>query len=222
MSDQVVVELCRNVLTLPPHIEPFKHRSTELLSPLVGGLVDTNKGAVQMSRLDEPTLITMDEVAMLRPRSSRIIGRPTLKRHTLALVVAVGVLSACTPVVNIHGQVLDKEDLEIIEVGRSDKSDVQQRLGTASTSSVFSDSVWYYYSETTEQVGFFKPEVKERKIVAILFAPGGSVDNIVTYTDVDGKPVELVSRVTPTAGNELTLLQQLFGNVGRFASPTAQ
>ena len=48
------------------------------------------------------------------------------------------------------------------------------------------------------------------------------VSDVVSYTEADGKPVEIVSRVTPTAGQELNILQQLFGNLGRFnAPPTA-
>ena len=156
---------------------------------------------------------------MLRFITCRIIRRQTNVWRLFALFTTVVFLSACTPIVNVHGQSPDAEDLELVEVGQSTRPDVEKRLGTASTSSVFSDNVWYYYSETTEQVAFFEPEVKERKIIAILFGPDGRVANIATYTEADGKPVELVSRVTPTAGNELTFFQQLFGNIGRFASP---
>ena len=144
-------------------------------------------------------------------RDLRHAARPLL------VAAAIMVLSACTPTINVHGQNPDPDDLELIEIGRSTRQDVQQRLGTASTTGVFSDNVWYYYSETTEQVAFFSPEVKERKITAIVFAPDGRVENIATYTEADGEPVELVSRVTPTAGNELTFFQQLFGNIGRFS-----
>ena len=178
--------------------------------------------AVQMSRLENIPPITMDEVAMLRFKSCRTTGRSARIWRHMALVVAIGILSACTPVINVHGQAPDPEDLEIIEIGQSSRRDVEQRLGTPSTVSVFSDNVWYYYTETTETVAFFEPEVKERKIIAILFRPDGLVENIATYTEADGKQVELVSRVTPTAGNELTFLQQLFGNIGRFSNPTGQ
>ncbi len=153
---------------------------------------------------------------MLRFISCRTIGWPPHKWRNWAILVAVVALSACTPFINVHGQIPNPDDLELIEVGHSTRQDVEQRLGTASTSSVFSDRVWYYYSETTEQVAFFAPEVKERKIIAIVFAEDGKVENIATYTKEDGKPVELVSRVTPTAGNELSFFQQLFGNIGRF------
>lgn len=161
----------------------------------------------------------MDEVAMLRFKHCRNIGRLTRTWRMLALVAAVGVLSACTPVVISHGQTPDPDDLELVEIGQSTRRDVEKRLGTPSTSSVFSDKIWYYFSETTEQVAFFEPKVKERKIIAIVFAPDGRVDNIATYTEADGQTVELVSRVTPTAGNELSFFQQLFGNIGRFTNP---
>ncbi len=72
-------------------------------------------------------------------------------------------------------------------------------------------------SERTEKTAFFKPELIERKIVAIVFDSSGVVEDIVTYSENDKKEVDLVARVTPTAGNELSIIQQLFGNVGRFS-----
>jgi hypothetical protein len=35
----------------------------------------------------------------------------------------------------------------------------------------------------------------------------------------DAQEISPVARVTPTEGRDLTLLQQLFGNIGRFSSP---
>ncbi|MCZ6840778.1 MAG: outer membrane protein assembly factor BamE [Alphaproteobacteria bacterium] len=160
----------------------------------------------------------MNDLTVLRFITCRNIGRSVLGWRKLVLVAAVAVLSGCTPIVTVHGQAPDSNDLELIEVQISTRRDVEQRLGTPSTSSVFSDNVWYYYTETTETIAFFEPEVTKRKIIAIVFAPDGRVDNIATYTEADGKPVELVSRVTPTAGNELTFFQQLFGNIGRFST----
>ena len=175
-----------------------------------------------MSRLENTPSNIMDEVAMLRFKSYRVMGWSRRIWRNMALVVAVGALSACTPVINVHGQTPDTKDLELIEIGQSSRRDVEQRLGTPSTVGVFSDNVWYYYTETTETVAFFEPEVIERKIIAIVFTPDDLVENVATYTEADGKQVELVSRVTPTAGNELTFFQQLFGNIGRFTNPTGQ
>ena len=73
---------------------------------------------------------------MLRFKYCRNIGRLTRTWRMVALVAAVGVLSACTPVVISHGQTPDPDDLELVEVGQSTRRDVEKRLGTPSTSSV--------------------------------------------------------------------------------------
>ncbi len=140
-----------------------------------------------------------------------------LVRHGCILVV-LSALSACTPFINIHGQQPDPDALAEIQPGTSTLRDVEQALGTPSTAGVFRKNVWYYMSERTESVAFFHPELIERKIVAVIFDDNEVVDDIITYTENDKKEVELVSRVTPTAGNELSIIQQLFGNVGRFSS----
>ena len=175
-----------------------------------------------MSRRKKTLPVIMDLAAMLRSKHCCNIGRLTQTWRMLALLAAVGLLSACTPVIIVHGQAPNPDDLKLVEVGQSTRRDVERRLGTPSTSSVFSDKVWYYFTETTERIAFFKPKVRERKIIAIVFALDGRIDNIATYTEADGKPVELVSRVTPTAGNELNFFQQIFGNIGRFSTSNDQ
>ena len=42
------------------------------------------------------------------------------------------------------------------------------------------------------------------------------------YDLTDGKDVDMVTRITPTAGKELTVLEQIMGNVGRFSGPRQQ
>lgn len=137
-------------------------------------------------------------------------------RHGRILVL-LSALSACAPVITAHGHQPDPEVLAEIEPGKSSRREVGRVLGTPSTQGVFHENIWYYMSERTERTAFFEPKLLERKIVAIVFDDEGVVEDVVTYTENDKKDVELVSRVTPTAGNELSLLQQLFGNVGRFA-----
>jgi len=139
-----------------------------------------------------------------------------LVRHGRILVV-LSALSACSPTINVHGQQPDPDTLAEIQPGTSTLRDVEQALGTPSTASVFRKNVWYYMSERTESRAFFPPELIERKIIAIIFDDNEVVDDIITYTENNKKEVELVSRVTPTAGNELSIIQQLFGNVGQFS-----
>jgi len=139
-----------------------------------------------------------------------------LVRHGCILVV-LSALTACSPTINVHGQQPDPDTLAEIQLGTSTLRDVEQALGTPSTAGVFRKNVWYYMSERTESLAFFHPKLIERKIIAVIFDNNDVVDDIITYTENDKKEVELVSRVTPTAGNEISIIQQLFGNLGRFS-----
>ena len=125
-------------------------------------------------------------------------------------------LGACAATIDTRGHVPDEEALAGLRLGVDTREDVRQALGSPSTAATFRPNVWYYMSERTRSVAFLDPKVVKRSIVAITFDDGGAIDDIVTYTEADGREIEVVSRATPTAGNEISLFQQLFGNLGRF------
>jgi outer membrane protein assembly factor BamE (lipoprotein component of BamABCDE complex) len=125
-------------------------------------------------------------------------------------------LSACTGRVDTRGNLADPEVVSQITPGESTRGTVEDLLGSPTTVATFNDSTWYYIGRRTERFAFFRPEVLEQQVVAIHFDQAGTVDNVKLYGPEDAKEVELVERTTPTAGKELTVLQQLFGNLGRF------
>ncbi len=141
-----------------------------------------------------------------------------MRRFAALFAVATLALAACSPTIASRGNLPDPDVVAAIEPGVTQLEDIRGSLGTPSTTATFGTPVWYYMSEQTETLAFFKPKVIERRIIAITFDESERVDDVVTYTEEDGKPIDVVSRVTPTAGNELKLLQQLFGNLGRFNS----
>ncbi|MBA4802080.1 MULTISPECIES: outer membrane protein assembly factor BamE [Euryhalocaulis] len=140
----------------------------------------------------------------------------------LALLAAASalVVSACNPVMRSHGYVPNENLPQDIEAGTDDKASVMERLGNPSTTGVFETDTWYYISSTREELAYFKPKTRSRRIVAIEFDDGGTVSNVEEYDLADGRNVNLVGRETPTRGRELTILEQLFGNIGRL--PTEQ
>src|SRR3546814_12578917 len=64
-----------------------------------------------------------------------------------------------------------------------------------------------------------KPEVVDRQVLVITFDETGIVEGTKTFGMADAQEIEPVERETPTEGRDLTLIQQLFGNIGRFSSP---
>ena len=53
----------------------------------------------------------------------------------------------------------------------------------------------------------------ERRVVAVQFDDDQIVRDVSVYGIEDGRPVELVSRTTETFGNELSVVQQILGNL---------
>lgn len=128
--------------------------------------------------------------------------------------------TACTPIIEVRGNLPPPEQLEQIKVGTSTREDVQALLGTPSNITPFGEESWHYISAVTEREAFFEPVTKERKVVTVVFDRAGTVRAVDNRGLEDGKNVVPAGRETPTAGKELTILQQLMGNVGRFSKPS--
>lgn len=135
----------------------------------------------------------------------------------LAAGLAFG-LVACTPTVDSRGYVPNQALLDQIKPGVDNRESVKRMLGTPTSTDPFRDQTWYYISRKTETVAFFEPEVLEQRVVAVDFDAKGIVAKVEHYGIEDGKKVDIVSRETPTRGRELTVLGQMFGNLGRFNS----
>ncbi len=136
-------------------------------------------------------------------------------RHALAALTIAG-LAACSPQVATHGNLVDPDALAKLEPGRSDQSTVLSLLGSPSTRGNFNEPTWYYIGQKTKRQAFYRPETVERKVVYVDFEPAGTVKSIGSLDLDDGSKVAFVTRETPTAGQRVTLIKQLIGNIGRF------
>jgi len=141
--------------------------------------------------------------------------KKTIARAFLAAVI--GATVACTPTVDTRGNLPHPEDLAKITAGKTTREEVQTLLGTPSSTLLYGGESWQYISSTFETTAFFKPELKERKVVAFYFDDAGIVKSVTYRGMEDGKEIVLVDRETPTAGKELGILEQLMGNIGRFS-----
>lgn len=138
-----------------------------------------------------------------------------LRVALLAAGLCVG-LAACGGEVAVRGNMPDPELIAEIQPGGDRREDVVDKLGSPSTVSTFLDRKWYYIGQKVEQFAFMSPTVVERSVLVVSFDETGTVDDTLMYTLEDGQIIDPVSRKTPTEGRELTVLQQLFGNLGRF------
>ncbi|WP_426035626.1 outer membrane protein assembly factor BamE [Brevundimonas sp. DC300-4] len=139
----------------------------------------------------------------------------------LAVLVALAPLAvACAPVVGNHGfQVIDVNPKDIV-IGTDTKSTVLAQLGSPSAVSTFEDNIWYYISQTTERYTYNRPQVSQRNVTAITFNEADDkVAEVRNLNLEDGQQIAMERRETPTRGRQLTILEQLLGNVGRGQLP---
>jgi outer membrane protein assembly factor BamE (lipoprotein component of BamABCDE complex) len=141
--------------------------------------------------------------------------RRSLYRTLLLSCLALG-LSACSGVVDTRGNLPDPETVLEVQPGVHDRDQVATILGSPSTVGTFEDDTWYYISKRTEQFAFLEPEVIDQQVLMVKFGDDGLVNDMEIYGIEDGQIIEPVDRTTPTSGREITILQQLFGNLGRF------
>jgi outer membrane protein assembly factor BamE (lipoprotein component of BamABCDE complex) len=151
------------------------------------------------------------------------LGRCARRWHGLvaapiAVIAALG-LTACAANVSTHGHRLDAAALAQIEPGQSSQGDVLQLLGSPSSLATFDDRTWYYVSQRTETHSFYSTTVVSQDVVAIVFDDQGLVRHVGRHDLNGARDIDLVDRETPTAGNELTVLEQFLGNIGRFNPP---
>ncbi len=144
-----------------------------------------------------------------------VLGVGTALRFT-ACAATLLALMACETVVDVRGFVPDDESLSKIQVGLQGKRDVGDLLGTPSSVSAFGDETWLYISRKTRTVAFLEPKVMEQHVVAVVFDDKGVVSDIRKLELADGKVLRHVARVTPSPGKELSFIEQLLGNVGKF------
>lgn len=156
------------------------------------------------------------------------IGCRDMARHPrsvnarLATLMLVALLGGCGwlsehlgPAPIERGNRVDPERLSQITPGVQTRSDVEALLGSPTARGTFDEDNWYYISARTRTQPGRYLEVEDRRVVAISFNRDGVVSGIRELTEADGRNVSMVSRETPVPGNERTLLQALFGNIGR-------
>lgn len=145
-------------------------------------------------------------------QSARSINR-LLRTAGVSLVLAA---AACSPTIENRGYVPDTEALDRVKPGGQTRNDVAELLGTPSSVTPFSDDTWIYIQRKTSTLAFFEPRVLEQNVVVVDFDDTGLVRDVRRYTLEDGKLIDPVTRKTPAPGKELSFLEQLVGNVGKF------
>jgi outer membrane protein assembly factor BamE (lipoprotein component of BamABCDE complex) len=148
---------------------------------------------------------------MRNPGSARPRWYATAK--ILAAVLTLGLpLGGCLTETYQKGYLIPEGALEQIPIGASQEQ-VLIVLGTPSTVATVSGEVFYYISQRAERpVAFMPQQMVDQRVVAVYFDRSRRVNRLANYGMKDGKIFDYVTRTTPTGGNEIAYLANVFNS----------
>ncbi|MGE0259307.1 MAG: outer membrane protein assembly factor BamE [Alphaproteobacteria bacterium] len=133
-----------------------------------------------------------------------------------ALALVVAAVAGCGATVDQRGNLPEADKLAEIQPGTTTREQVVKILGTPSSTGVFDDKNWFYISRKTKQFAFLNPDVLDQQVYIVRFDGNGVVASVDRKDLADGRDIEPVPGATPAPGRELTFLEQIVGNLGRF------
>ncbi len=135
----------------------------------------------------------------------------------LAAILCVGLaLASCDIPIDQRGNKPDENNLAQIKPGETDKATVTRLIGSPSSVAAFDPNTWYYISQKTKTVAWFRTEVLDQDVVAITFDQDGVVKTIGNRGIQDAQAVTPNPNATPTNGREFSTIEMFLGNFGKF------
>jgi outer membrane protein assembly factor BamE (lipoprotein component of BamABCDE complex) len=141
------------------------------------------------------------------------------RKYAFHLTLALGgalVLAACGSMTETlqRGYVLPEGALEQLPIGATQEQ-VLIVLGTPSTVATVNGEAFYYISQKAQRSAAFMPhEVVDQRVIAVYFDRDRRVSRLANYGLKDGKIFDFMSQTTPTGGQELSYIRNIFKNVG--------
>jgi outer membrane protein assembly factor BamE (lipoprotein component of BamABCDE complex) len=153
---------------------------------------------------------------MRNPRSVRPRRYAVARILAAALVLGLPLGGCFFSETYQKGYLIPEGALEQIPIGASQEQ-VLIVLGTPSTVATVSGEVFYYISQRAERAVAFMPQTMvDQRVVAVYFDRTRRVERLANYGMKDGKVFDYVSRTTPTGGNELAYLANVFNSFKLF------
>lgn len=154
------------------------------------------------------------EQVKAKTMTSNATIRPARKALMTALMAAS--ILACAPVVDNRGYVFNESLLPEIQKGTTKADTLMEIFGSPSTVSSLNGGAYYYISSKVVTESYRAPEEVERKVLAVYFDADQKVRDYAVYGLEDGIIIPIVARTTRAQGQELSFIEQIFTNLGRF------
>lgn len=140
------------------------------------------------------------------------------KNHRIIKAISLSffltLLAACTNV-EYSGSQFDLDEVKKIEIG-TNLEDVVERLGTPVHISPFGEKKYFYIKNKVQNRPVLDPKVCSTDIAEITFDEQDKVSDVAIHCDLKPNSIPNYSRRQYIEGSELTPIQQLISNIGKY------
>ena len=137
-----------------------------------------------------------------------------LMRPVIILFLAI-LLTACESTVTTHGRLVEQADLNKLELGKTTRAETLSILGKPSFEGAFQSGRLYYNNQKMEQKVAGETSTIDRQLIVLTFDQSKTLQEIeIRDKNTDQEIVKLDAK-TPTPGDTLTLIDQIFTNLRR-------
>lgn len=138
-------------------------------------------------------------------------------RRFVIWVAGAVLLAGCSPEINHRGYYPKAGALAQVSEGMA-KSEVEGILGSPSTTASvnYQGDSYYYITSMSQGRAFLEPVETSREVIAVRFNKQDQVSSVAQYGLEDGRIINMNSRETPAAGQEFSLLKELFRSGAKF------
>ena len=124
-------------------------------------------------------------------------------------------LQGCESQVTSHGNLIEASQLNKLEIGTTRREDVLVLFGPASFEGAFNNNRLYYNNQKMEAPIAGRTQTIERELVVLSFDLNDILESIEIRDKSTDQEIVKLDAKTPTPGDTLTVVDQLFTNLRR-------
>ena len=134
------------------------------------------------------------------------------KTFLLTLLIA---LAACEATITTHGRLIEPAELDRLELGVTTQAETIAILGRPSFEGAFDSGRLYYNNQRMEEKVAGKTSTIERELIVLIFNNENVLQALELRTKNSDKEIVKLESKTPTPGDKLTIVDQIFTNLRR-------
>ena len=138
-----------------------------------------------------------------------------LRPKLVFLLMLLIVVSACEAITTTHGRLIEPAELDRLELGATTQAETIAILGPPSFEGAFNSGRLYYNNQKMEKnVGGATLTIK-RELIILIYDSNNILQGVEIRDKNSDKEIVKLEAKTPTPGDTLTIVDQLFSNLRR-------